>query len=186
MMRLDEFLNRTSGKQYFVLAYFTDMCALGYLEAGEITWAKDVNENNLTEMYAFNENEQYHVMIEAGLITAEGGDDAAMDDFDSEEGGEEAPADETSEGGDGDGQKNDPESRFFVVHHRFYTLLYPDLAEGERAGRNSAAVHTARDKGLHIVGPLPTVQMFDHFFVACQLDIPAPSTSRWPAVPSCR
>ena len=71
MMRLDEFLNRTSGKQYFVLAYFTDMCALGYLEAGEITWAKDVNENNLTEMYAFNENEQYHVMIEAGLITAE-------------------------------------------------------------------------------------------------------------------
>ena len=53
------------------------------------------------------------------------------------------------------GQKNDPESRFFVVHHRSYTLLYPDLAEGERAGRNSAAVHTARDKGLHIVGPLP-------------------------------
>ena len=73
----------------------------------------------------------------------------------------------------GDGQKNDPESRFFVVHHRFYTLLYPDLAEGERAGRNSAAVHTARDKGLHIVGPLPAVQMFDHFFVARQLDIPA-------------
>ena len=53
------------------------------------------------------------------------------------------------------GQKNDPESRLFVVHHRFYTLLYPDLAEGEWAGRNSAAVHTARDKGLHIVGPLP-------------------------------
>ena len=34
----------------------------------------------------------------------EGGDDAAMDDFDSEESGEEAPAEETSEGGDEGGE----------------------------------------------------------------------------------
>ena len=81
-------------------------------------------------------------------------------------------ADREDDAGD-DGRQNDPEGWFFVVHNRFDTLLYSDLAEGEGAGRNSAAVDAARDERLHIIGSLLAAQFSDHGFIARQLDIPA-------------
>ena len=66
-----------------------------------------------------------------------------------------------------------PKSGLFIVHNRFDTLLYADLAEGKRTGRNSAAVDTARDKRLHIIRALSALQILNYLFITCQLDIPA-------------
>ena len=68
---------------------------------------------------------------------------------------------------------NNPESRLFIVKHRFYSVLYTYLTKSKRTSCNHTAINTASQQSLRIVCFLYIIKLFNNFLVTGKLDISA-------------
>lgn len=71
-MDVREFISKYSvNNTLYVMACFPDRCALGNCNDGQIQWAKEVKEAEMTELYLFNQSQQHHAVINHGQVVGE-------------------------------------------------------------------------------------------------------------------
>ena len=78
------------------------------------------------------------------------------------------------------GNTNQRNRCFFVIHHVFDPFFYSDLTKCNGAGENGSAVGTAVQERVGIFTPLLSPQAVDGSLIASRLDVTAKQTIRQP------